>query len=125
MISAKSAVTLLVTLTLASCSLLPSFGDPAPRNQASGSPAFPLTDVAVRPVCAPRGADLGRAFADAGCRPGDVVLTAPPGVRQATILAARVCDFGRAVVVQRREEAADVGAMLACAYAGSVRPVPE
>ena len=58
MIPARSAVTLLATLAIASCSLLPSFGDPAPRNQASGSPASPLTDAAVRPVCAPRGADL-------------------------------------------------------------------
>ncbi len=81
--------------------------------------------VAVRPVCAPRGADLERAFADAGCRAGDVVLTAPPGVRQATILAARVCDFGRAVVVERQDEAGDAGAVLACTYAGRVRPVPE
>ena len=114
--SAKLAGPLLAMLAMASCSLLPSLGDPPPRA---------VGDAAPRPVCAPRGADLERAFADAGCRPGDVVLTAPPGVRQATILAARVCDFGRAVVVERRDEAADAGAMLACTYAGRVRPVPE
>jgi hypothetical protein len=76
-------------------------------------------------VCAPRGADLGQAFAEAGCRAGDVVLAAPPGVRQAAVLAARVCDFGRAVVVERQDGAGDAGAVLACAYAGRVRPLPE
>ena len=120
MIAARLAGALMAALAIASCSLLPSVGAPA-----SGGPASPASGVAaIRPVCAPRGADLERAFADAGCRPGDVVLTAPPGVRQATILAARVCDFGRAVV-QVREETTDGGAMLACTYSGRVRPVPE
>ncbi len=109
----KLLCALAAALLAASCSLLPSIGG-SPR--AAGS-------AAVRPVCAPRGADLGRAFA--GCRPGDVILAAPPGLEEATILAARVCDFGREVVVQPRDEATDAGATLACAYAGRVRPVPE
>jgi hypothetical protein len=105
----------LAALTAASCSPLPSIGEPVTT----------VDDVVVRPVCVPRGTpdddDLGRAFA--GCRPGDVVLAAPPGVREATILAARVCDFGWEVVVRRRDEPGG-GAVLACAYAGRVRPVP-
>jgi hypothetical protein len=104
----------LVTLAVASCSFLPSIDGLLPSTSDT---------AAIRPVCAPRGADLERAFA--GCRPGDVVLAAPPGVEEATILAARVCDFGREVVVQPQEEATDPGATLACTYAGRVRPVPE
>ncbi len=111
--SAGLALVPLAAALAASCSVLPSIGAPSPAGDAG------------RPVCAPRGADLGRAFADAGCRAGDVLLTSPPGTRQAAILAARVCDFSREVVIQRRDEATDVGAMLACVYAGRVRPVPE
>src|ERR687893_675715 len=89
----------LMTLALASCSFLPSVDGLLPSTSDA---------AAIRPLCAPRGADLERAFA--GCRPGDVVLAAPPGVEEATILAARVCDFGREVLVQHQEEATDVGA---------------
>jgi hypothetical protein len=110
----KLTCVLLVVPALASCSLLPFGGG---SSSASGDGA------AIRPVCAPHGADLERAFT--GCRPGDVVLAAPPGLEEATILAARVCDFGREVVVQRQsDEATGAGATLACAYAGRVRPVP-
>src|SRR3712207_4623884 len=101
-------------LALASCSVLPSIDGLLPST----------SDTAViRPVCAPRGAVLCRAFARS--RPGDGVLAAPRVVEEASILAARVCDFGREVVMQRQEEASDAGATLACTYAGRVRSVPE
>ena len=110
----RLAYVLTMALAGGSCSFLPSVDRLLP---SVGD------DAAIRPVCAPRGADLERAFA--GCRSGDVVLTAPPRVEEATILAARVCDFGHEVVVRPRDEVSDVGAMLACVYAGRVRPVPE
>jgi hypothetical protein len=122
MISARLAGTLLAVAgdhVVLAAAVRRRFG--VPRSGPRPPPAAP------RPApCAPRaGTDLERAFAAAGCLAGDVVLAAPPGVRQATILAARVCDFGRAVVVERRDEAGDAGAVLACTYAGRVRPVPE
>jgi len=110
----RLAYVLMMALAGGSCSFLPSVDRLLP----------PVgDDAAIRPVCAPRGADLKRAFA--GCRSGDVVLAAPPGAEEATILAARVCDFEHEVVVRLQDKVTDVGAMLACVYAGRVRPVPE
>jgi hypothetical protein len=46
-------------------------------------------------------------------------------VRDTGNLAARGCDFGREVAVAERRDEPEGGAMLACVYAGRVRPVPE
>ncbi len=74
-------------------------------------------------LCPVRGASIEAAFEK--CRAGDTVSVAVPAAKEASTLAARVCDFGKGMLVQRQGDKPEDGVMLACVYAGKIRPVAE
>jgi hypothetical protein len=82
-----------------------------------------LAGAAESRMCGVRGSTIEEAFAK--CRSGDTIFTAVPNMRDASLLAARVCDFGQGMLVERQGEKPEDGAILACVYAGRVRSLAE
>jgi hypothetical protein len=82
-----------------------------------------LAGAAESRLCPVRGAGVEAAFEK--CRAGDTVSVAVPAAKDASILAARVCDFGKGMLVQRQGDKPEDGIVLACVYTGKVRPLAE
>jgi hypothetical protein len=82
-----------------------------------------LAGAAESRMCGVRGSTIEEAFAK--CRSGDTIFTALPNMKDAGFLAARVCDFGQGMLVERQGEKPEDGAILACVYVGRVRSLAE
>jgi hypothetical protein len=82
-----------------------------------------LAGAAESRLCPVSGTGVQAAFEK--CRAGDTVSVAVPAAKDASTLAARVCDFGKGMLVQRQGDKPEDGVMLACVFAGKVRAVAE